>query len=59
MPELTFRVAVLAVGEFTDLDQLEPHFSWAEVARISGDDFVPPQASVSRIVRVVPADKAS
>ena len=59
MPELTFRVAVLAVGESTDLDQLRPHFSWSEVARITGDDFVPPQLSVSRIVRVVPADRAS
>jgi len=59
IPELTFRVAVLAVGEFTDLDQLKPHFSWAEVAKITGDDFVPPQPSVSRIVRVVPADRAS
>jgi len=59
MPELTFRVAVLAVGEFANLDQLEPRFSWAEVARITGDDFVPPQPSVSRIVRVVPADRAS
>jgi 16S rRNA A1518/A1519 N6-dimethyltransferase RsmA/KsgA/DIM1 with predicted DNA glycosylase/AP lyase activity len=59
IPELTFRVAVLAVGEATDLDQLVPHFSWEEVARITGDDFIPPQLSVSRIVRVVPADRAS
>jgi 16S rRNA A1518/A1519 N6-dimethyltransferase RsmA/KsgA/DIM1 with predicted DNA glycosylase/AP lyase activity len=59
MPELTFRVAVLAVGESADLDQLGPDFSWSEVARITGDDFVPPQPSISRIVRVVPADRAS
>jgi len=59
IPELTFRVAVLAVGEYTDLDQLAPRFSWAEVTRITGDDFVPPQLSVSRIVRVVPVDRAS
>ena len=59
IPELTFRVAVLAVGESTDLDQLEPRFSWAAVARITGDDFVPPQLSVSRIVRVVPVDRES
>ena len=57
IPELTFRIAVLAVGESTDLDQLKPRFSWAEVTRITGDDFVPPQLSVSRIVRVVPADR--
>ena len=59
MPGLTFRVAVLAVGESTDLDQLGPHFSWSEVTRITGDDFVPPQLSVSRIVRVVPAGAES
>jgi 16S rRNA A1518/A1519 N6-dimethyltransferase RsmA/KsgA/DIM1 with predicted DNA glycosylase/AP lyase activity len=59
IPELTFRVAVLAVGEATDLDQLRPDFSWSEVARITGDDFVPPQLTVSRIVRVTPADRAS
>jgi hypothetical protein len=58
MPELTFRVAILAVGETTDLDQLKPRFSWAEVTRITGDDFVPPQLSVSRIVRVIPANRA-
>ncbi len=54
MPDLTFRVAVLAVGESTELDQLGPNFSWSEVTRITGDDFLPPQSSVSRIVRVVP-----
>jgi 16S rRNA A1518/A1519 N6-dimethyltransferase RsmA/KsgA/DIM1 with predicted DNA glycosylase/AP lyase activity len=54
IPELTFRVAVLAVGESTDLNQLEPRFSWVEVTRITGDDFMPPQLSVSRIVRVAP-----
>jgi phospholipid N-methyltransferase len=55
LPALQFRVAVLAVGESTDLDQLAPNLSWSEVTRITGDDFVPPQRSVSRIVRVVPA----
>lgn len=59
IPELTFRVAVLAVGESADLDRLEPNFSWSEVARITGDDFVPPQLSVSRIVRVIPVDRES
>lgn len=54
IPDLTFRVAVLAVGEATDLNQLGPNFSWSEVTRITGDDFLPPQATVSRIVRVVP-----
>lgn len=55
MPRLSFRTAVLAVGESTSLDQLGRGFSWSEVTRVSGDDFLPPQASVSRIVKVVPA----
>jgi 16S rRNA A1518/A1519 N6-dimethyltransferase RsmA/KsgA/DIM1 with predicted DNA glycosylase/AP lyase activity len=55
IPSLSFRTAVLAVGESTDLDQLGADFSWSEVTRISGDDFLPPQASVSRIVRVIHA----
>jgi hypothetical protein len=53
IPSLSFRTAVLAVGESTDLDQLGAGFSWSEVARISGDDFLPPQRSVSRLGRVV------
>jgi 16S rRNA A1518/A1519 N6-dimethyltransferase RsmA/KsgA/DIM1 with predicted DNA glycosylase/AP lyase activity len=55
MPVLSFRTAVLAVGETTDLGRLGTAFSWSEVTRITGDDFVPPQSGVSRIVRVVPA----
>jgi 16S rRNA A1518/A1519 N6-dimethyltransferase RsmA/KsgA/DIM1 with predicted DNA glycosylase/AP lyase activity len=55
MPALSFRTAVLAVGETTDLGQLGTAFSWSEVTRITGNDFVPPQSGVSRIVRVVPA----
>jgi hypothetical protein len=54
MPGLSFRTAILAVGESTDLDQLGCAFSWSEVTRISGDDFLPSQPSVSRIVKVVP-----
>jgi 16S rRNA A1518/A1519 N6-dimethyltransferase RsmA/KsgA/DIM1 with predicted DNA glycosylase/AP lyase activity len=56
IPSLSFRTAVLAVGETTNLDQLRTNFSWSEVTRITGDDFLPPQLGVSRIVRVVPAD---
>jgi 16S rRNA A1518/A1519 N6-dimethyltransferase RsmA/KsgA/DIM1 with predicted DNA glycosylase/AP lyase activity len=55
LPGLSFRTAVMAVSTSSDLDQLGPAFSWSEVTRITGDDFVPPQASVSRIVRVAPA----
>jgi 16S rRNA A1518/A1519 N6-dimethyltransferase RsmA/KsgA/DIM1 with predicted DNA glycosylase/AP lyase activity len=56
MPSLSFRTAVLSVSESSDLDKLGAAFSWVEVARITGDDFLPPQPSVSRIVRVVPAN---
>jgi len=61
LPSLSFRTAILAVGESTDLDQLGSAFSWSEVTRITGDDFLPPQPSVSRIVKVVPvsAERAS
>jgi hypothetical protein len=55
LPDLSFRVAVMAVSESTDLSRLGPAFSWSEVTRITGDDFAPPQPSVSRIVKVVPA----
>ncbi len=55
LPGLSFRVAVMAVSASTDLGQLGPGFSWSEVTRITGDDFIPPQPSVSRVVRVVPA----
>lgn len=51
--DLSFRTAVLAVGESTDLDQLGAEFTWSEVARITGEDFLPPQPSVSRVVKVV------
>lgn len=53
MHELSFRTAVLAVGESTDLDQLGAGFSWSEIARITGEDFLPAQPSASRIVQVV------
>lgn len=59
MPSLSFRTAVLSVGESTNLDQLGSAFSWSEVTRITGDDFLPPQPSVSRIVRVIPASGGS
>lgn len=54
---LSFRTAVLAVGESTNLDSLGYGFSWSEVTRITGEDFSPPQLSVSRIVKVVPVSK--
>jgi 16S rRNA A1518/A1519 N6-dimethyltransferase RsmA/KsgA/DIM1 with predicted DNA glycosylase/AP lyase activity len=54
LPRLSFRTAVMAMSESTDLGQLGSAFTWSEVTRITGDDFVPPQPSVSRVVRVVP-----
>jgi methylase of polypeptide subunit release factors len=59
MPKLSFRTAILSVGESADLDSLGSEFSWSEVARTTGDDFLPPQPSVSRIVKVAPAGGAS
>jgi protein-L-isoaspartate O-methyltransferase len=52
LDSLSFRTAVLAVGESTDLERLRPRFALTEVTRISGDDFLPSQPSVSRIVKV-------
>lgn len=57
LPSLSFRTAVLAVGESTDLDSLGRSFSWSEITRITGHDFIPPQPGISRIVRVVPAEE--
>jgi 16S rRNA A1518/A1519 N6-dimethyltransferase RsmA/KsgA/DIM1 with predicted DNA glycosylase/AP lyase activity len=57
LPALSFRTAVLSVGESASLDSLGSGFSWSEVTRTTGEDFLPPQPSVSRIVRVVPASR--
>lgn len=54
LPSLSFRMAILAVAESADLESLGAGFSWSEVERVTGDDFLPPQPSVSRIVQVVP-----
>jgi 16S rRNA A1518/A1519 N6-dimethyltransferase RsmA/KsgA/DIM1 with predicted DNA glycosylase/AP lyase activity len=54
LPGLSFRTAVMTVSVSSDLDQIGPAFSWSEVTRITGGDFVPPQATVSRVVKVVP-----
>jgi hypothetical protein len=53
LPALTFRTAVLAVGEATDLESLlPPVFVWSEITTITGEDFRPPQPSASRLVKV-------
>lgn len=53
LPELQFRSAILTVGESTSLYQLRPEFTWYEVETITGDDFLPPQQGVSRLVKIV------
>ncbi len=57
MPSLSFRTAILSVAESANLDSLGPGFSWSEVTITTGDDFLPPQPGVSRIVKVVPATR--
>jgi hypothetical protein len=57
MPSLSFRAAVLAVGESTHLEVLASSFNWSEVTRVTGGDFLPSQPSVSRIVRVAPTGR--
>ncbi|GAA1208930.1 rRNA adenine N-6-methyltransferase family protein [Prauserella alba] len=52
LPQLSFRTAVLATGQHSDFSRLPPEFTVSEVTTITGDDFSPPQPSVSRIVRV-------
>lgn len=55
LPNLSFRTAVLAVGENAKLDRLPTDFEIAEVTTISGEDFRPSQPTVSRIVKVTRA----
>ena len=52
LPDMPFRTAILTVGEVTDLNRLKPAFALSEVTTITGSDFIPPQASVSRVVKV-------
>jgi 16S rRNA A1518/A1519 N6-dimethyltransferase RsmA/KsgA/DIM1 with predicted DNA glycosylase/AP lyase activity len=54
LPDLKFRVAVLAVGASTDLEPLRSSFRIDEVCSVTGDDFLPPQGEISRIVRIEP-----
>jgi 16S rRNA A1518/A1519 N6-dimethyltransferase RsmA/KsgA/DIM1 with predicted DNA glycosylase/AP lyase activity len=57
IPDLSFRTAVLSMGESADLAFLGSGFSWSEVTRTTGDDFLPSQPEVSRIIKVVPASR--
>lgn len=52
LPRLEFRVAVLAVGDGADTGNISSDFAVSEVTKITGSDFIPPQPSVSRIVKV-------
>jgi hypothetical protein len=47
-----FRTALVTIGEVTDLTVTGQYFAWHEVTRITGDEFVPPQAEVSRVIRL-------
>ena len=55
LPGLSFRTAVLSVAESADLGSLGDGLDWSEVTETTGEDFLPPQPVVSRIVRVAPA----
>jgi 16S rRNA A1518/A1519 N6-dimethyltransferase RsmA/KsgA/DIM1 with predicted DNA glycosylase/AP lyase activity len=52
LPGLPFRTAVVAVGEGSDLGGLSGNFEISEVTRVFGADFIPPQPTVSRILRI-------
>lgn len=52
LPGLNFRTAVLAVGEHSSLRGLDAAFECSEVTTITGNDFRPPQGTVSRIVKL-------
>jgi 16S rRNA A1518/A1519 N6-dimethyltransferase RsmA/KsgA/DIM1 with predicted DNA glycosylase/AP lyase activity len=54
IPRLSFRVAVLTVGELSHLDLLPSTFRCQVVTTVSGDDFVPPQGPRSYIVKISP-----
>ncbi len=56
LPGLSFRTAVLTAGQHTNFDRLRETFEASEVTTISGNDFTPPQPSVSRIVRLARRD---
>lgn len=56
LPQLDFRTAVVAVGDLSILDSLAPALEWREVVAVTGRDFLPPQAAISRLVTVVRAD---
>ena len=55
LSDLSFRTAVLSVAESADLGQLGADLAWSDVETVTGDDFLPPQPGVSRIVRVARA----
>jgi 16S rRNA A1518/A1519 N6-dimethyltransferase RsmA/KsgA/DIM1 with predicted DNA glycosylase/AP lyase activity len=52
LSELSFRTVVMAVDQASDLSQLVPKYSVEDITEIGGSDFVPPQPTISRVVRV-------
>lgn len=50
-----FRTAVLAVGENSNLTRLSANLTYEIISEIGGNDFVPPQPTVSKLVKVTRA----
>jgi 16S rRNA A1518/A1519 N6-dimethyltransferase RsmA/KsgA/DIM1 with predicted DNA glycosylase/AP lyase activity len=58
LPSLTFRTALVTMGETADITGLiEAGFRSELVARIGGDDFSPPQESFAQVVKFSRATK--
>jgi trans-aconitate methyltransferase len=52
LPALSVRTAVLATGEDSNLEAIHPQFLVEQVATVGGSDFMPPQPSTSRLVKL-------
>jgi 16S rRNA A1518/A1519 N6-dimethyltransferase RsmA/KsgA/DIM1 with predicted DNA glycosylase/AP lyase activity len=55
LPNLSFRTAVLAIAGDTVLKRISRQFTIEEITTLEGDDFEPPQASRSRLVKITPS----
>jgi 16S rRNA A1518/A1519 N6-dimethyltransferase RsmA/KsgA/DIM1 with predicted DNA glycosylase/AP lyase activity len=54
LPTMNFRTAVLAIGDTTNLRTALPGFTTTEITTITGEDFQPPQPTLSRLVKITP-----
>lgn len=59
LPDLRFRSAILAVGDSSSLERLRPEFTWYEIETITGEDFLPPQQGVSRLIKIGRSPRAA